>query len=530
MWSPATSYAEMEEVQAAREAKMEAEELISYFPMLARNAIESEEIEDKAAAVETIASELADRLRKIEGEEYDEDKAISEREDVSEAERKRAVAEYGKVTYADPKNKKYPIDTPAHIRAAWSYINMPRNARKYSSSEVAAIKRRIVSAWKSQIDSKGPPQAKKGLLETLKEKIGLNPANTGETSPDGRMFMAFKDKNDQWSWIARYSNNFRDRDNPPEIISDKSHRRFVELVEKGLAPYPELWLWHVKDWKVGRATWIAYDDAGFAMAAGVFNPGCEQVAEWLSKQTDFAVSHGMPTQFIMRDYEDPSVIVGHVTREISPLPASFAANELTQFYAFKEEPTMAIPQEKKKTLVDMFGLPEDVLAKIEATNQEDASKAAESGIESKEKTDAQPPAETTETKVDTATPVEPGDAKPEVESPEDAAPSRKEVAEAITALVVPYMKKLDGLIDTVGKLEKQLESVKGQAETLQGTLVKDSSQASLMSMLLGSAVGDPANKVSDSDALANQKPKETVPAVEQRTGIPFIDQMLSQAQ
>ena len=38
---------------------------------------------------------------------------------------------YGNVTYADPKNGKYPIDTKAHAKAAWSYINMPKNAAKY---------------------------------------------------------------------------------------------------------------------------------------------------------------------------------------------------------------------------------------------------------------------------------------------------------------------------------------------------------------------------------------------------------------
>ncbi len=55
---------------------------------------------------------------------------------------------YGNVTYADPKNGKYPIDTEEHVRAAWSYINMPKNAAKYSSSELSAIKGRIRSAMR----------------------------------------------------------------------------------------------------------------------------------------------------------------------------------------------------------------------------------------------------------------------------------------------------------------------------------------------------------------------------------------------
>lgn len=71
---------------------------------------------------------------------------------------------YGAVEYADPgfqadKKKRYPIDTPEHIRAAWSYINQGKNADAYSSEQVAHIKAKIVSAWKAKIDPKGPPSA-----------------------------------------------------------------------------------------------------------------------------------------------------------------------------------------------------------------------------------------------------------------------------------------------------------------------------------------------------------------------------------
>ncbi len=68
---------------------------------------------------------------------------IAKRSDTNPSAGARA---YGDVTFADPKNKKYPINTEAHVRAAWSYINMPKNAAKYSSSDVAAIKGRIRAA------------------------------------------------------------------------------------------------------------------------------------------------------------------------------------------------------------------------------------------------------------------------------------------------------------------------------------------------------------------------------------------------
>src|SRR6185369_1581814 len=57
---------------------------------------------------------------------------------------------YGDVKYADPKNGKYPIDTEAHCRAAWSYINIPKNAAMYPMNGVtlSEVKDRIKAALK----------------------------------------------------------------------------------------------------------------------------------------------------------------------------------------------------------------------------------------------------------------------------------------------------------------------------------------------------------------------------------------------
>lgn len=71
---------------------------------------------------------------------------IDRREDVSP---KEGLREYGDVQFADPTNKKYPIDTEEHVRAAWSYINHKDNAAKYDADEVKAIKDRIKRAAKT---------------------------------------------------------------------------------------------------------------------------------------------------------------------------------------------------------------------------------------------------------------------------------------------------------------------------------------------------------------------------------------------
>lgn len=65
----------------------------------------------------------------------------------------KATAEkpYGDVAYADPGyqddgQKRYPLDSETHCRAAWSYINQADNAAKYSADELALVKGRIRAA------------------------------------------------------------------------------------------------------------------------------------------------------------------------------------------------------------------------------------------------------------------------------------------------------------------------------------------------------------------------------------------------
>ncbi|MFN8530164.1 MAG: DUF6582 domain-containing protein [Anaerolineae bacterium] len=72
-------------------------------------------------------------------------KKIERRDDVNP---KEGEHKYGDVEFADTTNKKYPIDSPEHVRAAWSYINHPDNAAKYTTDEVKTIKDRIKRAAK----------------------------------------------------------------------------------------------------------------------------------------------------------------------------------------------------------------------------------------------------------------------------------------------------------------------------------------------------------------------------------------------
>jgi len=78
-----------------------------------------------------------------------------------------SVGDQIEVNYADPGYQsdgklRYPIDTERHIRAAWSYINIPSNARRYTDDQVKRIKANIIAAWKEKIDSEGPASAADG--------------------------------------------------------------------------------------------------------------------------------------------------------------------------------------------------------------------------------------------------------------------------------------------------------------------------------------------------------------------------------
>src|SRR5258707_15000147 len=72
--------------------------------------------------------------------------AIAKREDVSP---KEGEGKYGKgVPFAVEKNKKYPLDTEAHARAALSYWGMPKNRAKYSAEDQKTIGGKIRAAAK----------------------------------------------------------------------------------------------------------------------------------------------------------------------------------------------------------------------------------------------------------------------------------------------------------------------------------------------------------------------------------------------
>ena len=92
---------------------------------------------------------------------------IHQRKDVDP---KEGVRKYGRATFADPVNNRYPIDTPGRIKAAWAYIHQPANAEKYSGEEVRTIKARIRRAAKSRKVALPDPDEFVELLARVRKK------------------------------------------------------------------------------------------------------------------------------------------------------------------------------------------------------------------------------------------------------------------------------------------------------------------------------------------------------------------------
>jgi hypothetical protein len=77
---------------------------------------------------------------------------------------------YGKATFADPVNNKYPIDTPGRIKAAWAYIHQPVNAGKYGGEELRTIMPRSRAAARARWVTLPDPDEFVALLDQVRKK------------------------------------------------------------------------------------------------------------------------------------------------------------------------------------------------------------------------------------------------------------------------------------------------------------------------------------------------------------------------
>jgi hypothetical protein len=354
---------------------------------------------------------------------------------------------------------------------------------------------------------------------------------TEEQEQQKQQFYTWKKKDGTMRWLAVYSNKFRDEDKPtPEIISEKSHLNFIELVDTKQADMPELWLWHVPEWKYGVADWLAWDDAGFAVASGTIDHGKEAIAEWVGEQSDVAVSHGMPNDSIVYDPEDPSVIVSHVTKELSTLPYWAAANKRTDWFIMgdasksSQEDDMAIPEEKKNSLIKDWNADPKLLKDLEEQNADKADKALAEGVDFKETEEEEAIGETGSQEAEQTESTEVTEPVEETPATETEYPTREEVAEGVAEALTPILEQQEELAQTVKSL---VEVVTKLTETDEEKITKATEQvpsASIAAMIgqnLGVTGGNGAEVGEDEESL-KEGPRQTDPNKEIITGT-FLD-------
>jgi len=361
---------------------------------------------------------------------------------------------------------------------------------------------------------KEAPTGIAGVVEKVKELIkGGTPEDDTDNNSGGGM-LVWKDADDgQWRWLASYSNNFRDADFPPEIISADSHRGFVKAVDAGETPHPELWLWHEKSWKVGQADFVTIDEKEggtvFAVAGGYFDEGTEEIAEALSKMGAFGVSHGMPLHSLQRNEGDQSVIEKHSTVEISPLPLYRAANKLAAFHTLLKETDMSIPTQKREELATALKIDKTVLDALEESNTAAAAVGKDAGLEQKEAS-----AE------DASTDLEADSAKATDETADDitdgaaskAADGDDEVRPITMADIPEFTKALkEGMADPILAQLKELSDRVEAIEASDDDKVKAAiaeTPAAAFNRVVKSVIGDSSTKVDGRLALAKDAPAE----------------------
>ena len=80
---------------------------------------------------------------------------------------------FGKGMFADPINKKYPLDTVDQVKAAWAYVNKAGTAKLYDAEALTALKATVADAWKAKLGGE-PPVEKDAEAEMQKIEGELN--------------------------------------------------------------------------------------------------------------------------------------------------------------------------------------------------------------------------------------------------------------------------------------------------------------------------------------------------------------------
>lgn len=495
-----TSFDDLEAMEEAQEIVRDLKRKTSQLAEMSENIFINSEVEDKPGALQRLATQFVERVNNVVSKERWQpltDKMVNKVADVVKQETpvkveggvRRKAREYAYVPDPEkPSTWKLPLTDDSNTvtvsklgqaAAAFSPGGFRGRRVQIPTADVAKVKSRIRSEYR---------------------KLGVEDTDIPPSVKEISAFSLVKQADGRYRWLAIYSNKFRDDDVPPEIIAEKSHKRFVQMVDAGEYPMPILQTWHVNGTRWGEADMVAYDDQGFSIATGLVDEGKENIAKNIAKEEDLLVSHGMPLSSIRRDGKgDSTIIIEHRTKEISPLPASAAANKLTGFEILDNEVKEMIPDEKKEFL-KRVGY--DVEQLESQTVADKAQQAEDEEREAKERK-----AKETDNK---------------------ELVTRQEMTELTEVLAKEVGGAIKVLAETVNVLVEEMAVLKQTDEEKIQKAIEATPAASFSSLFRRSVIGSEETLVDGRSKLAKDKPEETTPNQSGPTQSPMLNSFLTQ--
>lgn len=502
-----TSFDQLDAYRNTQDQVREVYQLTDELHMLMQNVISSPD-ENSAAALDGLFKEFAARMKGAATKEAEEKSAIKREHGID-----YPPADYAYVPDpATPSTWKIRLtEAPGQVTIA----QLNRAAAQIQASGKSGVPGTALAAVKRRIRQE---------YRTLKVPENNIPAAVKAA------FAIFKNADGQYRFLSVYSNCFRDDDGVPEIISSKSHTNFVEMVDEGVVSYPDLLHFHIPGTEWGKCDMVDFVD-GFAIAGGYILPGHEKEAEAMQEAIDggrdIRMSHGMPTDFIVRNAEDPTIIDFHVTTEISDLDYDKAANKLTDFTVLSKETNMPLSETKRAYLRDVAKFDDAKIAELEANLAGMAKAATAAGIESKEATPAAVEPVVEEETVEEEIPAEPAKS---VTPAGDAPVTRAEIAEAFAVAIAPFQTENADLKERLAAAESEIKELRVANAGYQKAVEETTAPLSLAELMQMSVVGQKASRVDGRTKLANDGPVEAPAEEKPITGLSRVDSLIRNAQ
>lgn len=298
---------------------------------------------------------------------------------------KRPVANIGQLTREDVAHLESAVKRGVLRRGRGGSFPIPKTVYAHPSYNIEAAHAQAVNYLRSL--------AGKGLITVaeLEEKAQELMQRTGKTAEqllaeiylqqeiDAKLkpLTLFKQADGRLRVFGWASNNRRDNDHPPEIITEAAHKEFMAYLDANPNRAPEFWHWHTPGTRYAKADWWDYAD-GFTVYSGLVDAGKEKQAQ-AAASDGIGMSHG----FHVLGYDAGSKsITQYRTFEVSDLPITRAANPFTSFIVVQKEAAMPFSDAKRKYLLERL-TPEDVAA-LEGKTSALKAAADAAGIEWKE--------------------------------------------------------------------------------------------------------------------------------------------------